>query len=123
MCCKETRSSKTSTEIPIMIQDEEARERFDSIFKNQPMMLEKGFNLESNDKMIMPLSLRNTINVLNWEQFCDARSLLNEDLMREFYADLITPDTNEVLVRKKKVPLTSKSINHLFNLFDVEEDE
>ncbi|KAK5771279.1 hypothetical protein PVK06_047469 [Gossypium arboreum] len=29
----------------------------------------------------------------------------------------------EVIVRKKKVPLTSKSINDLFNLLDVEEDE
>ncbi|MFQ6654861.1 hypothetical protein Gotur_025661 [Gossypium turneri] len=29
----------------------------------------------------------------------------------------------EVIIRKKKVPLTSKSINDLFNLPDVEEDE
>ncbi|MFQ6660106.1 hypothetical protein Gotur_028723 [Gossypium turneri] len=43
--------------------------------------------------------------------------------IREFYASLTTQDATKVLVRKKKVPLTSKSINDLFNLPDVEEDE
>ncbi|KAK5770989.1 hypothetical protein PVK06_047156 [Gossypium arboreum] len=50
MSRKRTRSSKTSTKNLIVIHDEEVKERFDSIVKNQPMMLEKGFNLESNDK-------------------------------------------------------------------------
>ncbi|MFQ6654033.1 hypothetical protein Gotur_025158, partial [Gossypium turneri] len=43
--------------------------------------------------------------------------------IREFYASLTTQDATEVIVQKKKVPLTSKSINDLFNLPDVEEDE
>ncbi|TYH05989.1 hypothetical protein ES288_A08G122500v1 [Gossypium darwinii] len=123
MSRKRTRSSKTSSKNSIVIQDKEARERFDSIFKNQPMMPKKGFNLKSNDKMVMPLSIRKTINALYWEQFYDARSISDEDLVREFYANLTTPDANEALVHKKKVPLTSKSINDLFNLPDVEEYE
>ncbi|TYG57087.1 hypothetical protein ES288_D08G114800v1 [Gossypium darwinii] len=123
MSRKRTRSSKTSVKNPIMIQDEEAREKFDSIFKNQTMMPEKGFNLESNDKMVMLLSIRKMINALNWEQFCDARSIPNEDLVLEFYAKLTMPDANKVLVHKKKVPLTSKSINDLLNLPDDDEDE
>ncbi|MFQ6671211.1 hypothetical protein Gotur_035824, partial [Gossypium turneri] len=85
---KRTRSSKTTPENSILI-DEEVKERFDSIFKQQRMMPEKGFNLK----------------------------------IREFYASLTTKDATEVIVRKKKVPLTSKSINDLFNLPDVEEDE
>ena len=36
---------------------------------------------------------------------------------------MTTQDATEVIVQKKKVPLTSKSINDLFNLPDVEEDE
>ncbi|MFQ6629177.1 hypothetical protein Gotur_008175, partial [Gossypium turneri] len=71
-----------------LVIDEEVKERFDSIFKHQPMMPEKGFNLK----------------------------------IREFYASLTMQDT-EVIIRKKKVPLSSKSINDLFNLPDVEEDE
>ncbi|KAH1073254.1 hypothetical protein J1N35_025582, partial [Gossypium stocksii] len=42
---------------------------------------------------------------------------------REFYASLTTQDAIEVIVRKKKVRLTSKSINDLFNIPDFEEDE
>ncbi|KAK5842510.1 hypothetical protein PVK06_004877 [Gossypium arboreum] len=77
MSHKKTRSSMTTPENLILI-DEEVKERFDSIFKHQPMMPEKGFNLKNATK---------------------------------------------VIVQKKKVPLTSKSINDLFNLPDVEEDE
>ncbi|MFQ6643152.1 hypothetical protein Gotur_017704 [Gossypium turneri] len=88
MSRKRTRSSKITLENPILI-DEEVNERFDSIFKHQPMMPEKVFDLK----------------------------------IREFFASLTTQDATEVIVRKKKVPLTSKSINYLFNLLDVEEDE
>ncbi|KAH1129718.1 hypothetical protein J1N35_001096 [Gossypium stocksii] len=42
---------------------------------------------------------------------------------QEFYASLTTRDATEVIVRKKKVLLTSKSINNLFSLPDTEEDE
>ncbi|KAH1107915.1 hypothetical protein J1N35_011683 [Gossypium stocksii] len=82
MSHKRTRSSKTSAENPNVIQDEEVKERFDSIFKDQPMMLEKGFNLESNNKMVVPLPIQKTIDALNWNYFCDARSLPEEELVR-----------------------------------------
>ncbi|KAH1129798.1 hypothetical protein J1N35_001176 [Gossypium stocksii] len=83
MSCKRTISSKTSVENPIAIQDEKVKEMFDSIFKNQPMMLKKCFNLESNDKMVVPLSIEKTIDALNCNYFCDARSLPDEELLRE----------------------------------------
>ncbi|MFQ6659560.1 hypothetical protein Gotur_028415 [Gossypium turneri] len=88
MSHKRTRSLKSTPENLIVI-DEEVKEQFDSIFKHQPMMPEKGFNLK----------------------------------IREFYASLTTQDATEVIIRKKKVPLSSKSINDLFNLPNVEEDE
>ncbi|KAH1097224.1 hypothetical protein J1N35_014145, partial [Gossypium stocksii] len=44
--------------------DEDVKERFDSIFKHQPMMLEKGFNLKSNDLMVVRVSIRKKINAL-----------------------------------------------------------
>ncbi|KAH1031307.1 hypothetical protein J1N35_043481 [Gossypium stocksii] len=123
MSRKGTRSSKTSVENPILIQDEKVREIFDCIFKNQLMVPEKGFNLGSNDKMIVPLSIRKIIDALKWNQFCNARSLLEEEFVREFYANLTPPDATEVLAHNKKVPLTSRSINDLFNLPNVEEHE
>ncbi|TYG40372.1 hypothetical protein ES288_D12G087200v1 [Gossypium darwinii] len=122
MSRKRTRSLKTTPENPILI-NEEVKERFDSIFKHQPMMSKKGFDLKSNDLMIVPILIRKKVNALKWEPFCDARSLLDDELIREFYASLTMQNATKVIVRKKKVPLTSKSINDLFNLLDVEEDE
>ncbi|KAK5825303.1 hypothetical protein PVK06_020119 [Gossypium arboreum] len=122
MSRKRTKSSKTTPENSIVI-DEEVKERFVSIFKHQPMMLEKGFNLKSNDFMVVPMTIRKTINALKWERFCDARSLPDDELVRQFCASLTTQDATEVIVQKKNVLLTSKSINDLSNLPDVEEDE
>ncbi|KAB2016443.1 hypothetical protein ES319_D08G097100v1 [Gossypium barbadense] len=122
MSRKRTRSSKTTLENPILI-NEEVKERFDLNFNHQPMITEKGFDLKSNDLIVVPIPIRKKINALKWERFCDARSLLDDEQLREFYANLTTQDATEVVIRKKKVPLTSKSINDLFNLPDVEEDE
>ncbi|KAH1129957.1 hypothetical protein J1N35_001335 [Gossypium stocksii] len=101
MSRKRTRSSKTTPENLILI-DKEVKERFDSIFKYQPMMPEKGFNLKSNDMVVVPVSIRKTINALKWERFCDAHSLPDDELVREFYASLTTQEAIEVIIRKKK---------------------
>ncbi|TYI22425.1 hypothetical protein ES332_A06G102500v1 [Gossypium tomentosum] len=73
--------------------------------------------------MVVPIQIRKKINALKWKRFCDARSLLDDELVQEFYASLTMQDATEVIVRKKKGPPTFKSINDLFNLLDVEEDE
>ncbi|MFQ6629269.1 hypothetical protein Gotur_007401 [Gossypium turneri] len=52
------------------------------------MMPEKGFDLKSNDLMVVPISIRKKINALKWERFCDASSLPDDELVREFYARL-----------------------------------
>ncbi|KAK5845775.1 hypothetical protein PVK06_001997 [Gossypium arboreum] len=73
--------------------------------------------------MVVPILIRKKNNALKWEQFCDAHSLPDDELVQEFYTSLTMQDATEVIVRKKKVPLTSRSINDLFNIPDVEEDE
>ncbi|MFQ6665394.1 hypothetical protein Gotur_032150 [Gossypium turneri] len=40
--------------------------------------------------MVIPVSIRKIINTLKWEGFCDARSLPDDELIREFYASLTT---------------------------------
>ncbi|MFQ6654032.1 hypothetical protein Gotur_025158 [Gossypium turneri] len=40
--------------------------------------------------MVVPIPIRKKINAIKWEQFCDARSLPNDELVREFYASLTT---------------------------------
>ncbi|MFQ6657227.1 hypothetical protein Gotur_026999 [Gossypium turneri] len=54
------------------------------------MMSEKGFDLKSNDLMVVPIRIRKKINALKWEQFCDARLFPDDELVQEFYASLTT---------------------------------
>lgn len=84
MSRKRIKYSKTSDKNSIVIQDKETMERFDSIFKKQLMIPEKGFNLERNEKMIMPFSIQEIVEALNCNQFFDARSLPKQELMRDY---------------------------------------
>ncbi|KAK5811934.1 hypothetical protein PVK06_027322 [Gossypium arboreum] len=59
------------------------------------MMPEKGLILKSNDLMVVPVPIRKKINALKWERFCDARSLPDDELVREFYTSLTTQDATE----------------------------
>ncbi|MFQ6645961.1 hypothetical protein Gotur_019532 [Gossypium turneri] len=54
------------------------------------MMLEKCFDLKSNDLIVVPIPIRKKINALKCERFCDARSHPDDELVREFYASLTT---------------------------------
>ncbi|MBA0742310.1 hypothetical protein Gogos_015378 [Gossypium gossypioides] len=107
MSRKRTRSSKISTENLIVIQDEKVKEMLDSIFKNQPIMSEKSFNLESNDKMVVPLPIRKTIDALNWNYFCDARSLPDEGFMSISHSSTISMERTLLLY----AIMTERSIN------------
>ncbi|KAH1107998.1 hypothetical protein J1N35_011766 [Gossypium stocksii] len=118
MSRKRTRSSKTTPENLILI-DEEVKERFDSIFKHQPMMPKKGINLKSNDLKVIPMPIRKKINALKWELFCDARLLPDDELVREFYARLTTQDATEVIVQRKKGALQIM----ILKVIDTEEEE
>ncbi|MFQ6630915.1 hypothetical protein Gotur_008623 [Gossypium turneri] len=82
------------------------------------MMPEKGFNLKSNDVMVIPVPIRKIINALKWERFCDARSFPDDELVREFYASLTTfmPISHSSTISMERmlllyVILTDKSIN------------
>ncbi|MFQ6626403.1 hypothetical protein Gotur_005549 [Gossypium turneri] len=82
------------------------------------MMPEKIFNLKSNDLMVVPISIRKKINALKWEQFCDTRSLPDDELVEEFYASLTTfmPISHNSTILMERMLLlytilTVKSIN------------
>ncbi|MFQ6643794.1 hypothetical protein Gotur_017520, partial [Gossypium turneri] len=82
------------------------------------MMSEKGFDLKSNDLMVVPILIRKKINALKLEQFCDARSLPDNELVREFYASLTTfmPISHSSTISMERMLLlytilTEKSIN------------
>ncbi|MFQ6667291.1 hypothetical protein Gotur_033364, partial [Gossypium turneri] len=82
------------------------------------MMPKKGFDLKSNDLMVVPIPIRKKINALKWERFCDARSFSDDELIREFYASLTTfmPISHSSTISMERMLLlyailTEKSIN------------
>ncbi|KAK5771072.1 hypothetical protein PVK06_047246 [Gossypium arboreum] len=95
------------------------RSRFSKTTPENPILIDE----KSHDLMVVPAPIRKKINALKWERFYDVRSLPEDELVQEFYASLTMQDATKVIVQKKKVPLASKSINDLFNLLNVEEDE
>ncbi|KAK5840093.1 hypothetical protein PVK06_008964 [Gossypium arboreum] len=66
--------------------------------------------------------IRQVAETLNWELFCEKRPSVDEELVHEFYANLISSKLMEVLVRGIKVPITSNAINEFFELPDFEND-
>ncbi|KAK5802613.1 hypothetical protein PVK06_030220 [Gossypium arboreum] len=60
---------------------------------------------------------------LNWELFCEKRPSVDEELVHEFYSNLISSELTEVPVHGIKVPITSNAINEFFELSDFENDK
>ncbi|KAH1082873.1 hypothetical protein J1N35_022634 [Gossypium stocksii] len=85
---KRTHASAQIDETQNKFHYEEAKVRYESIFKNQQMHLEKGFTLkESNYKDFMA-RIRQVTEALNWELFCEKKPSVDEELVREFYPNL-----------------------------------
>ncbi|KAK5794083.1 hypothetical protein PVK06_035281 [Gossypium arboreum] len=60
---------------------------------------------------------------LNWELFCEKRPSVDEELVREFYANLTSSEMTEVPVHGIKVPINSNAINEFFELPYLENDD
>ncbi|KAK5775333.1 hypothetical protein PVK06_043212 [Gossypium arboreum] len=83
----------------------------------------KGFTLkESNYKDFMA-RISQVDEVLNWELFCEKRLSVDEELVREFYANLTSSELSEVPVHGIKVPITSNAINEFFEFPDFENND
>ena len=67
--------------------------------------------------------IRQVAGTLNWELFCEKRPSVDEELVREFYANLTSSELTEILLHGIKVPINSNAINEFFELPDFEIDE
>ncbi|KAH1121690.1 hypothetical protein J1N35_004850 [Gossypium stocksii] len=120
---KKTHASAQIDETQNKFHSEEAKVRYENIFKNQQMHLEKGFTLkESNYKDFMA-RIHQVVEALNWELFCEERPSVDEELVREFYVNLTSSELTEVPVHGIKVPINSNAINEFFELLGFENDE
>ncbi|KAK5840131.1 hypothetical protein PVK06_009010 [Gossypium arboreum] len=120
---KRTRACAQIDETQNKFHCEEAKARYESIFKNQQMHPEKGFTLkESNYKDFMA-HIRQVAEALNWELFCDKRPSVDKELVHEFYSNLTSSELTKVPAREIKVPITSTTINEFFKLLDFGNNE
>ncbi|KAK5819865.1 hypothetical protein PVK06_024895 [Gossypium arboreum] len=67
--------------------------------------------------------IRQNTEALNWELFCEKRPSVDEELVREFYANLTSSEMTKVPIHRIKVPINSNAINEFFELPDFENDE
>ncbi|KAK5840147.1 hypothetical protein PVK06_009028 [Gossypium arboreum] len=120
---KRTRASAQIDEPENKFHCEEAKVRYESIFKNQQIHPEKGFTLKESNYRDFMARIRQVAETLNWELFYEKRPSVDEELVREFYANLTLGEMIEVPVRGIKVPINSNAINVFFELPDLENDE
>ncbi|KAH1129869.1 hypothetical protein J1N35_001247 [Gossypium stocksii] len=120
---KRTHASAQIDESQRKFHCEEAKARYKSIFKNQQMHLEKGFTQKESNYIDFMARIRQVAETLNWELFYEKRPSVNEELVCEFYANLISSELTEVPVRGIKVPITSNAINEFFELPNFKNDE
>ncbi|KAK5811944.1 hypothetical protein PVK06_027334 [Gossypium arboreum] len=120
---KRTRASAQIDETQNKFHREEARVRYKSIFKHQQMYPEKGFTLKEINYRDFTASIRQVVETLNWELFCEKRPSVDEELVREFYANLTSSEMTEVPVRGIKESINSNAINEFFELPYFENDE
>ncbi|KAH1063677.1 hypothetical protein J1N35_028664 [Gossypium stocksii] len=123
MPCKRTRASAQIDETQNKFHYEEAKVRYESIFKNQQMHPKKGFTSKESNYRDFMARIRQVAEALNWELFCEKRPSVDEELVREFYANLTSSELTEVLVCGIKVPINSNAINEFFEVPDFENDE
>ncbi|KAK5811929.1 hypothetical protein PVK06_027317 [Gossypium arboreum] len=95
---KRTRASAQIDKTQNKFYCEEARVRYESIFKNQQMHPEKGFTLKESNYRDFMASICQVAETLNWGLFCEKRLSMDKELVHEFYADLTSSEMTEVPV-------------------------
>ncbi|KAH1083164.1 hypothetical protein J1N35_022925 [Gossypium stocksii] len=120
---KRTRASTQINKSQNKFHCEETKARYESIFKNQLMHLEKGFTLKESNYIDFMARIRQVAEAINWELFCEKRLSVDMELVCEFYSNLISSELTEVFVRGIKVPITLNAINEFSELPNFENDE
>ena len=120
------KASKTRSSAPTEVDPEiakkfvsaEARARFEQEVKERKVHEEKCFILQKGKDFGLPAEVANVIRAHKWQTF--AAHPLNPvlQLVREFYANIVTPDQTFSMVRGVKVSFSAPSINMHFNLED-----
>lgn len=71
---------------------------------------------------VLPL-IREIVYELKWNLFCDVRPLSKAKLLQELHSNLTSFTLTKIYVWEKKVSLTPKVINDMFELHNIDNDD
>ncbi|KAH1122054.1 hypothetical protein J1N35_005214 [Gossypium stocksii] len=96
---KRTHASAQIDETQNKFHYEEAKVRYESIFKNQQTHPEKDFTLKQNTYTDITARICQVSETLNLDLFCEKRPSVDEELVHEFYANLTSTKMTKVPFR------------------------
>ncbi|KAH1107705.1 hypothetical protein J1N35_011473 [Gossypium stocksii] len=79
---KRTRATAQIDETQNKFHCEEAKVRYENIFKNQQMHPEKAFTLKESNYREFMARIHQVAKALNWELFCGKRPSVDDELVR-----------------------------------------
>ena len=120
---------KQKLAIPPLTQDESQRfvnedafSRFKDEVKSRNIHQEKVFMLSKKEQYGLPNEIADIIDLHQWSRFAAHANNPFTSLVREFYANILTPGQTFSMVRGLKVSFSSVSVNMHFGLPEVKDE-
>lgn len=88
---------------------------YDQMLSDKGFIPDKGFHAACRDNHTALLAVTQVVAALKWTEFCSPYSILDSDIIHEFYANLWATQSTTVRVRGKIVPLTAQPLMACFN--------
>ena len=111
------RYKRTASQLknPSRFQSYHAEEKYEEFIEPRKILEEKGFQFPHQPSGIVQ-SLYNAVAKRKWLEFCNHPRDYVLPLVKEFYANLVSPGQHNIWVRNSLVPLDSRVINAFYNL-------
>ncbi|KAH9685728.1 hypothetical protein KPL70_014067 [Citrus sinensis] len=100
---------------PSRFQSYHTEEKYEEFIEPCKILEEKGFQFPPQPTRIVQ-SLYNVVAKRGWLEFCNHPRDPVLPLVKEFYANLVSPGQHNIWVRNSLVPLDSRVINAFYNL-------
>ena len=111
------RYKKTASHIkdPSHFQSYHAEEKYEEVIEPRKILEEKGFQFPEQLTGIVQ-TIHNIVAKGGWLEFCNHPRDPVLPVVKEFNANLVSPDQHNIWVRNTLVPLDSRVINAFYNL-------
>ncbi|KAH9750406.1 hypothetical protein KPL71_013870 [Citrus sinensis] len=100
---------------PSRFQSYHAEEKYEEFIEPHRILEEKGFQFPDQLTGVVQ-TIHNVVAKRGWLEFCNHPRDPVLPIVKEFYANLVSPDQHNIWVRHTLVPLDSRVINVFYNL-------